>query len=85
MLLNSCCDDYRNGTCWYVNATYLCRKIASLLMQGKVVSPEAFDLVTLSFSDIVGFQKIVFASNPFQVCSFLLPDNFHNLFIIVNM
>jgi hypothetical protein len=58
-----------------VNATYLCRKIASLLMQGKVVSPEAFDLVTLSFSDIVGFQKIVFASNPFQVCSFLFLDN----------
>ena len=51
----------------FIREVLLCRSIAAALMHGQTVDPTAFEVVTLSFSDIVGFQKIVFASNPFQV------------------
>ena len=45
----------------------LIRQVAEVLKQGERVTAESFDMVTIFFSDIVGFTKMAAESSPFEV------------------
>ena len=47
------------------------RSVAESLKKGCTVEPEGFDLVTLYFSDIVGFTTISAMSEPIEVVDLL--------------
>lgn len=47
------------------------KSIASLLKEGQSVEPEAFECVTVFYSDIVGFTSLSSESSPMEVIDFL--------------
>lgn len=47
------------------------KSVASLLKEGQSVVPEAFDCVTVFYSDIVGFTSLSSESSPMEVIDFL--------------
>lgn len=63
-----------------VNLILCCffRYIAEQLMSGKSVEPQSYDLVTIFFSDIVGFTSMCSVSSAMEVVTFL--NDLYSLF-----
>ena len=54
------------------------RPVAEALTRGRQVDPEAYESVSIFFSDIVGFTNIAAAGTPMEVISLL--NNLYTLF-----
>lgn len=54
------------------------RSIADQLMSGKPVEPQSYDMVTVFFSDIVGFTSMCSVSSAMEVVTFL--NDLYSLF-----
>ena len=47
------------------------RSVASQLIMGQAVTPQTYEMVTIYFSDIVGFTSLSAHSTPMQIIDFL--------------